>query len=418
MEGIGKNAVADGLAFAQSLLSSLAKARGLQSVADAGYSALGNPVIISDKSWTVLAMAPDIAIDSDTAWTEFRRDGMLSITTVSRDIQNGLSEKLNHCETPFLWETEAADFRRILSNVIVGGRNAATITVLEYNHPFSDADPAAIAMLRDAISAEMQKDKFYSYTRGLLHEELLENLLAGRTEDPAMVEYRMNQIDQGMRKCIFVHVLDISGFDRGNHSVPYVRNYLERLIAGSKAVIYDDNIVLVASYDDNPYAGKQETGELAEFMKRHNIRAGVSRSFSNLADLRRHYREAMAALTVGRHMHPSRVLYSYEDYALYHIAALCAENGGIDEYVHPKLSALSEYDRTHESSFTLSLLTYLQCNRNISDTAARLHIHRNTLIYHLKRIEDLLDISLSDTETLLHFELSFKMLEYENQLPD
>ena len=47
------------ISFAQKLLSALAKARGLQSVADVGMYMMGNPVVISDKSWSVLAMAPD-----------------------------------------------------------------------------------------------------------------------------------------------------------------------------------------------------------------------------------------------------------------------------------------------------------------------------------------------------------------------
>ena len=114
------------VSFAQKLLSALAKARGLQSVADVGSRMMGNPVVISDKSWSVLAMAPDEDISSDREWQEFRNDGMLSISTVSRDVQSGLSIKLTDSDAPFIWENEGGN-RRLFSSVIVGGRNSATI---------------------------------------------------------------------------------------------------------------------------------------------------------------------------------------------------------------------------------------------------------------------------------------------------
>jgi len=113
---------------------------------------------------------------------------------------------------------------------------------------------------------------------------------------------------------------------------------------------------------------------------------------------------------VGMHMDNTKSIYRYDEYAIYHIAQLCSDNK--EMFIHPKLTLLLNLDKEHDSSFTQSLYTYLKCNRNITDTANALHIHRNTLIYHLKRIEDLLDISTSDVDILLHFELSFRIMEY------
>jgi DNA-binding PucR family transcriptional regulator len=37
------------------------------------------------------------------------------------------------------------------------------------------------------------------------------------------------------------------------------------------------------------------------------------------------------------------------------------------------------------------------------------------MIYHLKRIEEILDFSLTDNEMLLHIELSFRLMEYDKK---
>lgn len=407
----------DRVNFAQTLLSALARTRGLQAIVDVGCQVLGNPVIISDKSWTALAIAPDIEIESDKVWMAFHNHTALPLDVVTRDVQGGIVDKLNHVDTPFFMPAAEGENRRILSNVIVGGRNLATMTVLEHFRPLSEDDFPAIIMLRDAVSAEMQKDNLYSNSRGMLHEDFLISLLSGRFEDPTMVEYRVNAIDQEMKSHIFVHVLDTTTFDRDSHSMTYIRNYLETLIPGSKAVIYDSNLVFIASSDTDPYADGRGFEELSAFLKESNIRAGVSRCFSDLSTIRTHYMEALDALTTGRHMHLSKYVYYYEDYAIYHICRVCAEDSNVQNFIHPKLLTLTEYDRQHDSSFTASLYAYLQCNRNITDTANRIHIHRNTLIYHLKRIEEILEVSLSDTRLLLHFEFSFRLMEYENILP-
>lgn len=398
------------IGFAQKLLSALAKARGLQSVADVGSRMMENPVVISDKSWSVLAMAPDCDISLDNEWQEFRNDGMLSISTVSRDVQSGLSVKLTDSDAPFIWDS-GGGCRRLFSSVIVGGRNSATISVLELNRPFTDEDLFNITMLRDAVSAEMQKDKFLNYTRGMLHEELIENLLEGKSGTPILAEFEMSSTKFGFKQKLLVYVLDIRGFDTENYSVPYIRNYLEKLIPDNHAVIYGDNIVLVSGFDKS-----SEYMELAlsEFMKSHNIKAGASRIFTDLTVLRSHYNEALAALSVGMHMDASKTIYRYDEYAIYHIAQLCSDNP--DMFIHPKLTLLYELDREHDSSFAQSLYTYLKCSRNITDTANALHIHRNTLIYHLKRIEDLLDISIDDVDLLLHFEMSFRIMEYNKSI--
>jgi len=45
-------------------------------------------------------------------------------------------------------------------------------------------------------------------------------------------------------------------------------------------------------------------------------------------------------------------------------------------------------------------------------TAERMHLHRNTVIYRIKRLEDLFDIHLDDPEDLFAIQLSLRILRY------
>ena len=106
-------------------------------------------------------------------------------------------------------------------------------------------------------------------------------------------------------------------------------------------------------------------------------------------------------------------LHSYDDYAVYHVAKACAKSANLSVFCHPKLYSLMDYDTEHRTTFTNSLYSYLKHSRNITETADALHVHRNSMIYHLKRIEEILGFSLSDSDTLLHIELSFRFMEYD-----
>lgn len=60
---------------------------------------------------------------------------------------------------------------------------------------------------------------------------------------------------------------------------------------------------------------------------------------------------------------------------------------------------IDRYDAVHETNLMGILRTYLQENSNVSATAKRLYMHRNTLMYRLKKIEELAGVDLGNPES-------------------
>src|SRR5438132_261470 len=56
-----------------------------------------------------------------------------------------------------------------------------------------------------------------------------------------------------------------------------------------------------------------------------------------------------------------------------------------------------------------TLEAYLATNGSPTDAAERLHLHRNTVLYRLGRIEDLLGVDLRDAEVRLGLHLALKI---------
>lgn len=74
------------------------------------------------------------------------------------------------------------------------------------------------------------------------------------------------------------------------------------------------------------------------------------------------------------------------------------------------IGPLEEYDRQHRSEFVQTLDAFFRAGGNHVQAARDLHVHRNTLIYRLDRIRDLLGgANLEDPDTRLNLQLALKV---------
>lgn len=79
------------------------------------------------------------------------------------------------------------------------------------------------------------------------------------------------------------------------------------------------------------------------------------------------------------------------------------------ETLHPALKLLKKYDSAHHTDFYHTLYTFLRYERSIARTAKALNLHRNSLLYRLKRLHELLDADLEDPLVRLHILLSYEI---------
>lgn len=86
------------------------------------------------------------------------------------------------------------------------------------------------------------------------------------------------------------------------------------------------------------------------------------------------------------------------------IVATLSQSQEIRERAQKLLGALLDYDTSSEIHLMDTLIAYLSSNYNISRTARQLHIHRQSLIYRLEKIEQLTGMRLDSHEDLFILE--------------
>lgn len=66
---------------------------------------------------------------------------------------------------------------------------------------------------------------------------------------------------------------------------------------------------------------------------------------------------------------------------------------------------LADYDRKRGSDLTKTLSVYFDTGTNASETADRLFLHRNSLLYRLDRIQELTGLDLKESDARLALQL-------------
>jgi len=150
-----------------------------------------------------------------------------------------------------------------------------------------------------------------------------------------------------------------------------------------------------------------------DFLQMHDAYCGVSPRFNSLSKIALAYFRASAALDIGRAMAPEDRILHYDRFYTYHLLALASKDAELIDLCAPALQQIMESDQgTHMDNISL-LRIYLSCDRNITQTAKAMHLHRNSVIYRVTRIQEIIaPMDLENPDDRLHLLNSFKILDY------
>ncbi|MFD1175491.1 PucR family transcriptional regulator [Paenibacillus puldeungensis] len=398
----------------EKLYNLLFEDRGLQEIVNAAYDMLRNPFALCDLSFVRIAtpqqLHPDPVVseylNSYTAGYDFGR-----FYNVYRDKK--FFEKVARNNGPMIVkEPDVDEFTYLISHINIQRIPVAFVSVLEYNHPFEDYDIELLDVLSKVISLEMQKSSYSQNIRSQ-NEYWIYHMLEDHPIPDQYEEGKHFIHEAGCPNHFYIFVISIEEYAKDNTLLKFVKKTLEKKLGFTNSLIYQGSIVVVASRYQNTPITKEELQQLAHLLGDNSLLCGVSRRFEQLREIKSHYLQALKTIELGRKLKPTgEQIMFYEDYALYDLLDHCACPEQLQTFCHPALMNLVKYDETYRTFFTATLHQYLIYNCNQSRTASALHIQRSTLLYRLKKIEEIMNIELEQPSFILHLNMSFKILEF------
>ncbi len=362
-----------------------------------------NPVFFMDSGYRRIAMAPDRDIPGDSAWNHMRAKGFLPYDMFKRLKANRHFDEMNHCKDVSVKRWASFEHTSVTNNIHINNAFAGRVVFLDAFKPHSKRDVLLSEMLRDSLALKMSSDPAFQNIRGggvlntMLHE-----LLCGVRMDKALVEDRLRG-HKGWEGGFF-WVLKVPLGNSDAQTFDYYTSAIGKKVEGISVLFNNTMVAVLRAPEPSAFEAVQKS--VAVFLSECDLRGGLSNGFDSLTVLSMYHRQASLALTYTA---SRKRLCRYESCMLAHALSFCADET-IQMLCHPLLPVLKRHDEEKDTRYFETLRAYLENERSLVKTAQAIHVHRNTLVYRLEKMKDLVSVDLDHPEVRLQLLLSYALV--------
>ena len=390
---------------------SVASHSGLQELLDLSEPVFGNFITIQDSTFKLVAYTKNVA-PSSVVMSRLVQYGFQPPETMELFRRyRRLEEYKTITDVVVSRDRITSDFDVVKKTFHLGG-SMFIIVVMECNKkPADNATVELFGMLIEYIKAYADLD--IAQTGGVagvkaLAVDILDRNTSGKEETRVRSAYCGYPFDAGFRLYVF------NFEDEDNVPIAQFIQHLTEACRDSVAFYKSQQILMIelrrAEIPDT-------CDSAAKALNGSEFACGISNDFDELWDLPGAYEQATVALNLMKQLKAvvpgvteSRFQH-FSDSLLYHIvsAGRAAAPGVFDNSLLVKsISVLRKYDSQHHTETARMLRLYLENERSATTVASLMHMHRNTVLYHMERISSLLGVSLDDPDVRLQLLLAFK----------
>jgi hypothetical protein len=283
--------------------------------------------------------------------------------------------------------------------ITVKDERVGIFSVRESNRPFSPGDLQCLFILKDVFSRIASKGELSPIRP---NAAVLEGLLKGLQIDKSFI----NQLDLAAPPP--PRILSVFKMEESKNTMIQRRNIEQRLKQLDEvdfALDYSGTVLAICTKEKFKIFEKIIK---ARFITQWEI--VISLPFSDWASLPFRYRQALYALergNAGGKKDETQSIVYCKDYAFSQIMELFCQNADVQELLHPALEVLERYDEAHKSSLGKTLFCFLENERNMSLSAQKLFLHRNSLRYRLEQIVNLTGVDLDNPAERAYIYVSY-----------
>ena len=395
--------------FMEALYRSILRDDDIQKICDLAKEFLHNPIVVLDNSLKHIAESSETQV-KDAIWIDQRKNGSYISTDYVQVLAEQAGYKKDHYSTsPVLLPKGKLKYRRIISHIFLNHHPIGTIVIFEVQRNIQEVDLKLAKMLSEVLTLKMKNDEFLLYSKGVVYEHLFQDLLDETITSSVLYE-RIKSHHLTIEEDIYVLAVDISEFDRTYKTLQYFRSVMDEIIEKGKSILYNNYIVIVVMCKDGIYLSGNEISKMNTFCKEKKLSAGISRCFHDISMLKTHFEQAITALNLNYRINKECRLSSYVEFSTEHMITIASEKTDLMQFCEEGLLKLMKYDAFNHMNLAECLHEFLVQERNLAHTALALHMHRNTLIYRVNKIQEIMQHDLDDSNYRFNLLLSFKII--------
>lgn len=373
-----------------------AQAGDYQTIVDCSWPIFHNPLALSDGNNQVIALSSQYdADDVDTEWKYLKEYGFSSIESVdflkvfSQNIDNALRN------IPQILEPKSSRIRYNIANQKVFWQEelCARLVVIEKDRSLNPGDLQLLRHIADVIAPYL--GSINPAGEQLSYKDVFAELIQDGAANHESIE-RQIRYNHWDRDGLFrVYAIEPRDPARSDYTLHLLRRIVLKMLPYTSVNIIKTALVVIVREENDTHRNLVDILTRAWAAGRVNI--GASLVFRDIYLLPYFYRQAEYALN---RLNTSRTAgtFFFADCAM---ESLILETDFKNMYYacHPDVLFIHSEDIKEHTEFLKTLAVYLSNERNITHAARDLFIHRNTLIYRLKKIQDMISADLDDSYT-------------------
>ena len=301
----------------------------------------------------------------------------------------------------------------------VGSSDGIYIILLEYYAPLRHIDKIILRQIGHSLVLEMKNALAVQKIRRKYKRQFVEDLLCGRLDGDTVnicVTAQTDGYHMNMEGRYRVIVMNLNLAHRNStfteQDVSIIRHIIRNLDTDILFNVQQGKLILIMEDDRNWSSMLQNLSLLSQKLNYVMDKGDMTFCISDpcsLEEISAGYQQALKISDISQHCGMREQVITCDKLGVLYLLSMLPKSDAVTRYKAQFLGPLKEYDAKHNSDLLETLRVYLDTNCNKQLTAGQLHTHYNTVVYRIARVETLLNLNLSDTETQFQLRIAFKL---------
>lgn len=388
----------------------------LQELMEVCYEVTGVPILIVDIMYNVYGIAPLHPVGDEN------RDYLLEHRTYDDErvqlmYNDGFISSVDTNKAPYVIDWGSSeDFPAVQGIAKINGSVEAYVTMHPGKGNVTDDLLKAMAIIQNICGYFLKSNRFESNSVPHFQKVFISELFSGNIQTEKQLKEWFRDMD-----CTFSPPYALTAIGAKNSdeklALSMIRRSCQSLLP-NQLILIQDNILYILHYKASRKASSIHSyhSSLEKVLDRFHAQAGISQQFDNLLLIKDYKTQALDAIKYGQILHPETRLHLYQDYILPAILYPRIKEMPSANYMPKALKEMEKYDQENSTEFLTTLKCYVFNLKNTKETSSELHIHRNTLLYRINKIEELFGITLDSAENFLYIMMTFYMQDLKYKL--
>ena len=382
----------------------------LQQLTEKAVSFFDNPIMIHDQDFYQLAAAG--LTEQDHQW---EYDATSDQYRVPYEIINDFKINSDYLDTmqtrkPSIFPAETFGYQILYLNLWYYGEYRGRILVDETRRSLLPSDAYLLENFTEIVKEYFRSSLYLRNMHNYQLARLLQAMLAGEPADQNILSTRLLYSGWTIQDDYFCACLFPQAADFYTHAMQYHCKQLSEKFPQSCVFEQENHIVVLMNASLSDCNVQQFQNEIAVYLRDGLMKAGISATGHDLNDFFYYHQQALMAYETGRQKQPTFWSYAFDQYRTDFILQHAMQTFPVRFLCRPELEILRAYDQSHSSMLEETLRCYLTNERALLHTAELMDIHRTTLLYRIRRIEELTGLQLDDEQTRFDLLLSFHLI--------